>query len=467
MRTRIYFYGRLAGARKRDAQTLARSAGFRVSHTLDETVNLIVLGEESPLAQTRAELSQLYDERTRASFEAGSLRVVTESEFLRMLEAPRENAAASVNGYTPGSIAELVGVSVVTIRRWMRRGFLRATLKDSALPLLAPREILVARRLAFLLSGNVTEEALARYLTRLTRFDLPKVTTSQELNANAPVDVGDVILQTSLSDDGSEPLYCHGVPFDSRGQMRFPFDAQPTDGSYVKPEPPEKLSKDEEEIALADSLAQWNAEKTQSSARPAFLDLFTLTSDAHDADVDAKSVSTPATMREMKSDSIFADPERFQALIVPQEEHESSENAALDPTEAIREHWQNALSRQVYALYESAWRLEQRGDYLEALRVYRIAALMNGPDAGLYYRLGMVLMRLDDFTAARERFYAALEIDENYVDARIELARTLAALGEYDDALSAYQGALEERPDDAELAREYSALAHIRGEKNI
>jgi tetratricopeptide (TPR) repeat protein len=68
---------------------------------------------------------------------------------------------------------------------------------------------------------------------------------------------------------------------------------------------------------------------------------------------------------------------------------------------------------------------------------------------------------------ARERYYVAIELDEDYVEARANLGCVLAELGQLDLAVAALQGALAFHPDYADahyhLARILDALGR-RGE---
>lgn len=94
-------------------------------------------------------------------------------------------------------------------------------------------------------------------------------------------------------------------------------------------------------------------------------------------------------------------------------------------------------------------RVSREGRILEeAARVYRQAALAGGADAGINYRLGRVLFMLGEYGGARERFSAALELDPEFRDARIELGRAHAALRDDEDAIEAFSVALDSRPDD-------------------
>jgi tetratricopeptide (TPR) repeat protein len=76
----------------------------------------------------------------------------------------------------------------------------------------------------------------------------------------------------------------------------------------------------------------------------------------------------------------------------------------------------------------------------------------------LLMALADVLYRAGDLPAARERYYAALEIDEEYVEARANLGCVLAELGELDLAAATFEGALS---FNAEFADVHFHLAHV------
>jgi tetratricopeptide (TPR) repeat protein len=64
--------------------------------------------------------------------------------------------------------------------------------------------------------------------------------------------------------------------------------------------------------------------------------------------------------------------------------------------------------------------------------------------------LADLLYRSGDLPAARERFYAALELDEEYVEARVSLGCVLAEMGELELAAAAFEGALAHHGDFAD-----------------
>lgn len=492
----LFFYGRLAFSPRRDAERFARERGFRVASTLRETVDRIVLGEGEPLAQVRTRLAAEFDERSRRAFELGTLEVVSETQFwdelastrsadgpkspslapsessrlsedaaflfpefapsaenrptseaktepdseptLETLETLEELAASEQFGCTPAALAELVGVSIETVRRWRRRGLLSTTVENGRLPSFSTRAVLVAKRLAFLCSTGLSDEFVERRVAAFRDFG---------------PDVESIVLRLTLSSDGRDVLFDGDAgPVDFRGQRRFDFGALPTDGSGPLPPTPPFLSQAEEEIALAERLGaplETPIQPSEPLAPPPFLAFF---ADAPSPVAPTSPVSLAPSPRDEKTPSnriefSAAPSTRFDFSVSPFSDAEQTTRPVLAFDKAARERWRDATKRRVVRLCESAWNLEREGYWEEAARLYRGALLAGGLDAGVCFRLGKLLYLLGDFAAARERFYATLELDEDFVDARFELAKTLVALGEFDDAVAAFEGALAERPD--------------------
>jgi tetratricopeptide (TPR) repeat protein len=86
--------------------------------------------------------------------------------------------------------------------------------------------------------------------------------------------------------------------------------------------------------------------------------------------------------------------------------------------------------------------LEEQGSIEGAIEVYRAALLAYGPNAEINFLLAELLYRRGDVTAARERYYVAVELDEDYVEARANLGCVLAETGEAELAVQAFEGAL-------------------------
>jgi tetratricopeptide (TPR) repeat protein len=98
-------------------------------------------------------------------------------------------------------------------------------------------------------------------------------------------------------------------------------------------------------------------------------------------------------------------------------------------------------------LLENAHEREDAGDLQGAITCYRAALVAGGPAARWIFELAELLYAVNDLPAARERYYMAIELDEDFVEARANLGCVLAELGETELAAAALRGALDLHPD--------------------
>ncbi|MFM8893435.1 MAG: MerR family transcriptional regulator [Planctomycetia bacterium] len=101
-------------------------------------------------------------------------------------------------------------------------------------------------------------------------------------------------------------------------------------------------------------------------------------------------------------------------------------------------------------LLDLAADLESQGAFVQAAEALRAVLQAAGPTAQIVFMLAEVLYRTGDLTAARERYYATLELDANHLEARLNLGCVLAELGEHELALAALDGVLHQEPRSAE-----------------
>ena len=94
--------------------------------------------------------------------------------------------------------------------------------------------------------------------------------------------------------------------------------------------------------------------------------------------------------------------------------------------------------------------LEAAGEFVEAAEALRAVLQASGPSAHVNFMLAELLYRAGDLTAARERYYAAIELDAEHLRARASLGCVLAELGEHELALAALEGVLRQEPDYAD-----------------
>jgi tetratricopeptide (TPR) repeat protein len=98
-------------------------------------------------------------------------------------------------------------------------------------------------------------------------------------------------------------------------------------------------------------------------------------------------------------------------------------------------------------LLSLASELDEDGQLPEATEIYRAALAATGPRADVCFLLAELLYRQGDLTGARERYSMAIELDEDFVEARANLGCVLAELGQRELALAALEGALKFHPD--------------------
>lgn len=102
-------------------------------------------------------------------------------------------------------------------------------------------------------------------------------------------------------------------------------------------------------------------------------------------------------------------------------------------------------------MIEQALLAEDQDELDTAVDWYRSALAAFGPNADLCFQLAELLYRLGDSSAARERYYMALEINAGLVEARANLGCVLAELGQLDLAISAFEGTLEQFEEYADV----------------
>ena len=117
-----------------------------------------------------------------------------------------------------------------------------------------------------------------------------------------------------------------------------------------------------------------------------------------------------------------------------QDEH-GQQNGQIDQAELLR-------------LAEQA---EDDGELAEAVQWFRVLMTRFGPQPEIHFALAELLYRLGETGAARERYYAALEMDENFVEARANLGCVLLETGQIEMGIAALQGVLQQNEDFADV----------------
>ena len=207
---RVAFVGKLASMSKREAGRLVRRHGATVAENVDQSVDLVAVGEEGLPIGDLSDVDDLFGESTRRAAEEGSLEILTETELWHRLGLVEleENIHRL---YTPAMLAELLKVPVAVIRRWHRRGLIVPVREVRRLAYFDFQEVAAARRLAELLAAGMSPRAIERKLDSLSRL-LPGVKRP--------------LAQLSVIIEGKEILLRQGDGLiEPGGQLRFDFEA--------------------------------------------------------------------------------------------------------------------------------------------------------------------------------------------------------------------------------------------------
>ena len=119
------------------------------------------------------------------------------------------------------------------------------------------------------------------------------------------------------------------------------------------------------------------------------------------------------------------------------------------------------MTFQTNDLLQAAGAYEESGQLEMAVEMCRAALAAGGPRPEVCFQMAELLYRLGDTSGARERYYMAIELDEDFVEARANLGCVLAETGELELAVSAFQGALLHHPHYADV---HYHLARTLGE---
>jgi tetratricopeptide (TPR) repeat protein len=165
---RIVFLGRLSSMTQREAEEHVRSGGGEVQSRLDERATLAVVGEDSPPPCEWLKREVFAAAEVQTALASGDLCIVRESELWERLGILDESQSVQ-RLYTPGMLAELVGVPVSTVRRWTRSGLVVPVREVRRLAFFDFAELAAARRLAELTSAGWTIREIAQAAVRLAQ----------------------------------------------------------------------------------------------------------------------------------------------------------------------------------------------------------------------------------------------------------------------------------------------------------
>lgn len=218
---RVAFVGKLGGLNRREARKFVRDQGAVMVDAPSAGANLIVIGADELPSQ---DYEQLLDDSVIEAAGNGLLQIINETEFWQRtgVDQAEELGEDASQLYTPAMLAELLEVSIATIRRWQRRGLIRPTRQINKLPYFDFQEIASARRLARLIESGKSPKIIEAKLQQLAQL-------APELERP--------LSQLSIIVEGRNVLLRRGEGLvEPGGQKRIDFDAVEETCQEVTPE---------------------------------------------------------------------------------------------------------------------------------------------------------------------------------------------------------------------------------------
>lgn len=135
--------------------------------------------------------------------------------------------------------------------------------------------------------------------------------------------------------------------------------------------------------------------------------------------------------------------------------------AAPDVQPPDRERWEHA------DWFEEGQRLALEGDLDAAREALRMSLMLNHDAPEVQFQLAEVLYRLGHDRAALERFYVAVELDREYLDAWTQIGCLHAGLGDNQAAIDAFLIALDLQHDAADIHYHKAEVHRQQGEADL
>lgn len=340
---RVTFTGVLASMTHAAAGELVVQQGGEATDHVSRQLTMIVVGEEGWPLEDDGRVSLKLREVMEWQLKGEPVRVVNESDFLRMVGLA-EHSEEVRRLHTPAMLSQLLNVPVHVIRRWERVGLIRSVRQVHRLPYFDFQEVASARRLSELLQAGVPREEI-----------------EHSLRALANVAAGE----------------------------RRPFEQL------------EILARDQK-VLVRDRYG-WRDPRGQR--------LLDFDGDAAD--------------REMEENGDDAAPVAISFL-----------EARQKAMEVERRDWFVEGCRHIDA-----------GDLAEAVEAFRMALMLEPQNPEVHFHLGDALYRLGRTHAALERYYTAVELDHDYLEAWTQIGCLHSQLNEHSSAVDALSVAIDIHDD--------------------
>ncbi len=386
--------------------------------------------------------------------ECGLTHIATETQLLQRLFPSEDHTKDLTALYTPVMLAELLSVTVADVRRWYQRGLIAPVRVIKRLPYFDLEEVFSARRLSLLLQNGVRPASIEKKLNALRRLN-PGVLPLLASN--------DLVIQGK-----NVYLRQNAHLLESSGQLLLDFESIEYDQETARDRGetlPENLHGIHGRI---EDLSGFDSETALESLES----IFSRETDTLEEETfPALSVSAPG------SDVGWVDDDPETETIVgrsaahlremPQERDWSRSLSFLDPPSSFpgKSSFENRIS--IHQMRNSAFALDEAGKLDEAEEMWRNTLFAAGANAEDAFQLGEILYRKGNLAGARERFSMAIELDEDFVEARANLGCVLGELGEIHLAISALEGAISYHGGYAEAYFHLARFLEIDGQKKM
>ena len=134
----------------------------------------------------------------------------------------------------------------------------------------------------------------------------------------------------------------------------------------------------------------------------------------------------------------------------------------VDETETVE---QGETLTSLEEMLQSIQEWEDQGELDRAVEAYRSLLFAGHQTPEIHFALADLLYRMGDHSAARERYYVAIELDEEYVEARASLGCVLVENNELELAQAAFEGALAFHPNYADVHYHLASLLDKLGDR--
>jgi tetratricopeptide (TPR) repeat protein len=163
---RVSFTGTLASMTHRQAAELVAENGGEATGHISKQTTMLVVGEEGWPLEEDGQPSVKLQQAHEASTLGQPLRIIRESEWLRLLDL--EKISRDVNRlHTPAMLQQLLGIPVGVVRRWERLGLIKAEQRVFRLPYFDYQQVSSVRKLHELLQAGVSKQQIESSLGSL------------------------------------------------------------------------------------------------------------------------------------------------------------------------------------------------------------------------------------------------------------------------------------------------------------